>query len=94
MEDMDGIAEEALPPHYHALKRSVPLQRWADPDEMATFAVDPGSGAKSFFTNYNNPTVVKAVHDAEKTLSTSGRQDLYNTIQSDAASDAFMPKHS
>ncbi|HEX5301894.1 MAG TPA: ABC transporter substrate-binding protein [Streptosporangiaceae bacterium] len=76
------------------LKYDMTLTYWTmdipDPDELATFAVDPGSGAKSFFTNYNNPTVVKAVHDAEKTLSTSGRQDLYNTIQSDSASDAFM----
>jgi peptide/nickel transport system substrate-binding protein len=61
-----------------------------DPDELATFAVDPQSGARSFYTAYNNPTVVKAVHDAEKTLSTSTRQDLYNTIQSDSANDAFM----
>ena len=29
-----------------------------DPDELATFGVDPTSGAKSFFTAYNNPTVV------------------------------------
>ena len=34
----------------------------SDPDELATFAVDPKSGAKSFFTMYNNPTVVNAAH--------------------------------
>ncbi len=61
-----------------------------DPDELATFALDPQSGARSFYTAYNNPTVVKDVHDAEKTLATSARQDLYNTVQSDAANDAFM----
>jgi peptide/nickel transport system substrate-binding protein len=61
-----------------------------DPDELATFAVDPGSGAKSFFTAYNNPSVIKATHDAEKTLTTSGRQALYNHIQSQSAADAFM----
>ena len=38
-----------------------------DPDELATFAVDPKSGAKSFFTSYNNPAVVKATHQAEVT---------------------------
>ena len=27
----------------------------ADPDELVTFAVDPNSGAKSFFTDYDNP---------------------------------------
>jgi peptide/nickel transport system substrate-binding protein len=61
-----------------------------DPDELVTFAVDPGAGSKSFFTDYNNPTVVKDAHAAEQTLSTSDRQSLYNSIQDDAASDAFM----
>ena len=77
-----------------SLKYDMTLTYWTmdipDPDELATFGVDPNSGAKSFFTAYNNPTVVKATHDAEQTLSTSARQDLYNTVQSDSASDAFM----
>ncbi len=62
----------------------------SDPDELATFAVDPKSGAKSFFTSYNNPTVVKDTHLAEKTLDTAKRQQLYNTVQTQAARDAFM----
>ena len=62
----------------------------SDPDELATFAVDPKSGAKSFFTSYNNPAVVKATHDAERTLDTEKRQQLYNTLQTGAAKDAFM----
>jgi len=61
-----------------------------DPDELATFAVDPNSGAKSFFTAYNNPTVVKATHQAEQTLTTTARQALYNTVQAQSAADAFM----
>jgi peptide/nickel transport system substrate-binding protein len=61
-----------------------------DPDELVTFAVDPSAGSKSFFTAYNNPTVVKDAHAAEQTLSTSARQTLYDTIQADAASDAFL----
>jgi peptide/nickel transport system substrate-binding protein len=61
-----------------------------DPDELVTFAVDPGAGSKSFFTDYDNPTVVKDAHAAEQTLSTSDRQSLYNSIQDAAASDAFM----
>ena len=61
-----------------------------DPDELATFAVDPKSGAKSFFTSYNNPTVVKATHDAETTTVPAQRQTLYNTVQAGAANDAFM----
>jgi len=76
------------------LKYDMTLTYWTmdipDPDELATFAVDPKSGARSFFTAYNNPTVVKATHDAEQTLSTATRQDLYNTVQSDSAADAFM----
>jgi peptide/nickel transport system substrate-binding protein len=76
------------------LKYDMTLTYWTmdipDPDELATFAVDPESGARSFFTAYNNPTVVKATHDAEKTLTTSGRQALYNHIQSQSAADAFM----
>jgi peptide/nickel transport system substrate-binding protein len=62
----------------------------SDPDELATFAVDPKSGAKSFFTSYNNPAVIKATHDAEKTLDHEKRQQLYNTLQTGAANDAFM----
>jgi peptide/nickel transport system substrate-binding protein len=61
-----------------------------DPDELVTFAVDPGAGSKSFFTAYDNPAVVKDAHAAEQTLSTSARQSLYDTIQADAASDAFL----
>jgi peptide/nickel transport system substrate-binding protein len=61
-----------------------------DPDELATFAVDPKSGAKSFFTSYNNPTVVKATHNAETTTNPAQRQTLYNTVQTGAANDAFM----
>jgi peptide/nickel transport system substrate-binding protein len=77
-----------------SLKYDMTLTYWTmdipDPDELATFAVDPQSGARSFFTAYNNPTVVKDTHDAEQTLATSARQTLYNTVQSDSAADAFM----
>ncbi len=61
-----------------------------DPDELATFAVDPTSGAKSFFTSYNNPAVVKATHQAEVTTNPAQRQTFYNTVQTGAANDAFM----
>jgi peptide/nickel transport system substrate-binding protein len=61
-----------------------------DPDELATFAVDPAAGSKSFFTDYDNTTVVKDTHQAEQTLATSARQSLYNTVQSQSAADAFM----
>jgi len=61
-----------------------------DPDELATFALDPTAGSKSFFTFYDNPTVVKAVHAAEVTTDTAARQSDYNTAQTLAAQDAFM----
>ncbi|HET9897768.1 MAG TPA: ABC transporter substrate-binding protein [Streptosporangiaceae bacterium] len=61
-----------------------------DPDELATFAVDPKSGAKSFFTSYDNPTVVKDTHAAEVTTDPAQRQKFYNIVQADSAADAFM----
>jgi peptide/nickel transport system substrate-binding protein len=61
-----------------------------DPDELATFALDPNAGSKSFFTSYNNPAVVKAVHDAELTTAPSARQADYNTAQTESAQDAFL----
>ncbi len=76
------------------LKYDMTLTLWtmdiADPDELATFAVDPKSGAKSFFTSYNNPQVVKQTHAAQRTLSTAQRQQYYNFVQSQSAKDAFM----
>jgi peptide/nickel transport system substrate-binding protein len=61
-----------------------------DPDELATFALDPKAGSKSFFTNYNNPAVVNAVHAAELTTVPSARQTQYNTAQTLSAQDAFL----
>jgi peptide/nickel transport system substrate-binding protein len=77
-----------------SLKYDMTFTLWtmdiADPDELATFAVDPKSGAKSFYTTYNNPTVVKDTHDAERTLNPATRQKLYDAVQTDSAQDAFM----
>jgi peptide/nickel transport system substrate-binding protein len=77
-----------------SLKYDTTLTLWtmdiADPDELATFAVDPKSGAKSFFTTYNNPQVIKQTHAAQRTLSTAQRQQYYNFVQSQSAKDAFM----
>ena len=50
----------------------------------------PTSGSKSFFTFYDNPTVVKAVQAAEVTTDSAARQADYNTAQTQAAKDAFM----
>jgi peptide/nickel transport system substrate-binding protein len=80
--------------NFQSLKYDMSLSLWTmdipDPDELATFALDPNSGAKSFFTDYDNPTVVKDVHQAEQVTTPSVRQSLYNTVQTDAAQDAFM----
>ena len=75
-------------------KYDMTLSLWTmdipDPDELATFGLDPKSGAKSFFTSYDNPTVVKDVHAAEQITVPATRQSLYNVVQTDAAQDAFM----
>jgi peptide/nickel transport system substrate-binding protein len=77
-----------------SLKYDMTLTLWTmdipDPDELATFAVDPKSGAKSFFTAYNNPQVVKQTHEAELTTVPAQRQVFYNFVQAQSAADAFM----
>jgi peptide/nickel transport system substrate-binding protein len=79
---------------FQSEKYDMSLTLWTmdipDPDELATFGLNPKSGAKSFFTNYDNPTVVTDVRKAEEITTPSVRQSLYNTIQTDAAKDAFM----
>jgi peptide/nickel transport system substrate-binding protein len=79
---------------FQSLKYDMSLTLWTmdipDPDELATFGLDPSSGAKSFFTDYDNPTVVKDTHAAEVTSDPAKRQALYNVVQADAAQDAFM----
>jgi peptide/nickel transport system substrate-binding protein len=62
----------------------------ADPDELVSFAVDPSQGAKSFYTDYSNANVIKWTHEAERTFDTAKRQQLYSSIQRQAAQDAFM----
>jgi peptide/nickel transport system substrate-binding protein len=63
----------------------------ADPDELVSFALDPaGGGASSFYTGYNNPTVVNLSHQAERSASTAKRTQLYAQIQKIAADDAFL----
>jgi peptide/nickel transport system substrate-binding protein len=62
----------------------------ADPDELVTFAVDPTSGAKSFYTSYTNKQVMADTKAAEKTFDKTQRQALYSRIQKQAADDAFL----
>ena len=76
------------------LKYDMTLSYWTmdipDPDELATFAVDPTAGSKSFFTAYSNAAVVSDAKQAEKTLSSATRAQLYDDLQSKIASDAFL----
>jgi peptide/nickel transport system substrate-binding protein len=80
--------------NFQSEKYDMSLTLWTmdipDPDELATFGLDPTSGAKSFFTSYDNKTVVQDVHKAEQVTTPSVRQSLYNTVQTDASNDAFM----
>jgi peptide/nickel transport system substrate-binding protein len=62
----------------------------ADPDELVTFAVDPTSGAHSFFTDYNNKDVIDWTHAAEREFDTTKRTEYYDKIQQQASADAFM----
>ena len=80
--------------NFQSGKYDMAIELWTmdipDPDELATFGLVPTSGAKSFFTFYDNPAVVKAVQAAEVTTDTAARQADYNTAQTQAAQDAFM----
>ena len=62
----------------------------ADPDELVSFAVDPTTGAKSFYTGYSNKAVIAATHAAQKAFDPAARQASYTFIQQQAADDAFM----
>jgi peptide/nickel transport system substrate-binding protein len=62
----------------------------ADPDELVTFSVDPAGGAYSFYTSYNNPTVIKLSHQAQRETNVAKRAKLYAQLQRIAASDAFQ----
>jgi peptide/nickel transport system substrate-binding protein len=75
-------------------KYQTAFQYWtmdiADPDELVTFAVDPAGGAHSFYTDYNNPAVVKLSHEAQRQSNIATRAQEYTKLQQLAAQDAFM----
>jgi peptide/nickel transport system substrate-binding protein len=63
----------------------------ADPDELVSFAIDiKGGGAHSFYTEYNNATVVNLSHQAQRETNPAKRAALYNKLQRIAAGDAFL----
>jgi peptide/nickel transport system substrate-binding protein len=56
-----------------------------------TFAVDKkGGGAHSFFTDWNDQSVVDLSHQAQRNTDPAKRQELYSQIQAKAADAAFM----
>jgi peptide/nickel transport system substrate-binding protein len=65
----------------------------SDPDEMASFEVDvKNGGSQSYWSNYNDPTAIKLVHQAEAEYNSSKRAALYAQIQEIVAEDApFVP---
>jgi peptide/nickel transport system substrate-binding protein len=65
----------------------------SDPDEMASFNLDYVSGgSKSFWSSYDNPKVIKLIHEAEVEPSSAKRAKLYSEIQKIAAQDVpFVP---
>jgi len=86
-----SAAQEAQQTRDYQISHSYWTMDIADPDELVTFAVDPESGAQSFYTGYNNPDVVKAARDAAKTFDETERARLYSEVQRQAAEDAFLP---
>jgi peptide/nickel transport system substrate-binding protein len=65
----------------------------SDPDEMASFELDfKNGGSGSYWSSYNNPTVIKLVHQAEAQPDGPKRAALYANIQKIVAGDApFVP---
>jgi peptide/nickel transport system substrate-binding protein len=60
-----------------------------DPDELATFALDPKGGANSWFTGYSNPEVTALIHRAQREFDPSKRAALYKQMQRLSGLDAF-----
>lgn len=78
----------------NAFKYQLAFSYWtmdiADPDELVTFALDPQGGAFSFYTHYNNPTVTKLSHQAQREVNVPKRAKLYSQVQRIAAADANL----
>ena len=91
IENVDpSTARARLDKQDYQITHSIWTMDIADPDELVSFAVDPTTGAKSFYTGYNNAAVVSATHAAQKSFDPAVRQAKYTFIQKQAADDAFL----
>jgi peptide/nickel transport system substrate-binding protein len=52
-----------------------------DPDEVATFGVDPDGGAEAFHSYWSNPTATKLVRQARTERSPAKRAAMYKRVQ-------------
>jgi peptide/nickel transport system substrate-binding protein len=61
----------------------------SDPDEMASFEIDvKNGGSQSYWSNYDDPTAIALVHQAEAEYDSAKRASLYAQIQKIVAEDA------
>ncbi|HXT37536.1 MAG TPA: ABC transporter substrate-binding protein [Chloroflexota bacterium] len=68
------------------MKFSMINQYWTndipDPDELVAYAVDySNASVRSYLTQYDNPTLVKLVHEGESTRDPAARKAIYYQIQ-------------
>jgi peptide/nickel transport system substrate-binding protein len=61
-----------------------------DPDQLMTFGLSPEGGTNSFFTNYENKKVTKAIKKAQVNVDPKVRAKAYTFVQKKVAKDAFM----
>ncbi|MGH2410632.1 MAG: ABC transporter substrate-binding protein, partial [Chloroflexota bacterium] len=53
-----------------------------DPDELVAYAVDYSNpSVRAYYTHYDNPTLVKLVHEGEATTDPAARKAIYYQIQ-------------
>jgi peptide/nickel transport system substrate-binding protein len=52
-----------------------------DPDEVATFGVDPNGGANAFHSYWGNPTATKLVNKARAERNPVKRSAMYKRVQ-------------
>ena len=91
IQQMDPTAQHAsLQAHTYDMAYAIWTMDIPDPDEWTSFAVDPGGGASSAFTYYDNPQVIALNKEAESELDPTKRAALYAQLQQLTSQDAFL----